>query len=147
MSEAERGGCSADWYLAARDFDSEGWNAEIYTEREPDEAGHWISVPVRVPATGRYRVILAGPGLEHLGPDGLACPFSWRFDDGEWSQVTDAIPTIRGVAGHSEAALSPLGEVALAAGEHAFRLRLAARRPYDGRYAMWFDAVVLEAAR
>ena len=142
--EAERGGRSAQWYLAQRDAQSEGLNVEIWSDQEPDEGGHQASVLVRALEAGRYRVHLLGPGLEHLGADGMVSPVSWRFDDGDAAMVAEPRATIRGIDGNAGAALSALGEVSLAAGEHVFHLRLLERRAHDGRYSLWFDALVLE---
>jgi len=53
-----------------------------------------------------------------------------------------------GLAGHSDADLSPLGVTELTEGEHVFRLRLQARRGHqDHHWSLWFDGSCSSACR
>jgi hypothetical protein len=142
--EAESGAASADWWVSERDWMSDGFIHEIWSDRDPDTLGHWAKVPFRVEKAGSHRVWFLGGSLErHVAEDPYDySPFSWRVDDAPAQRVAGGVPTVAGT--RIERGLSMLGVVDLAAGEHVFDLRLLARRATDNHWSLWFDGLVLE---
>jgi hypothetical protein len=141
--EAESGRWSKGWGNNPKGGFSGGRILEIWKDEEPDADGYWAELKFSVPSAGRYEFLFCGNVLSRLKPPRSLSPFTWRIDDGEEREAKDATPMLPSVAGAPEG-LSILGTVELKAGDHAFRLKLAARRDEpDKHYALWFDAIAL----
>jgi hypothetical protein len=153
--EAEAPGAqwSAGWVVTSN---ATGWSNQTYMNiwmaSEPvDPNGYWGIVPFSVETSGTYNIILAGSALSLLGPPAGTSPFQYNVDGGlngamtqvdAASQVTDLSAVIPGMPSGPSQLASP---ACLAAGNHKFYIKLTARRTmFDTRYAMWFDALVLQ---
>ena len=139
--EAERGSFHGGWRTTDHDLFSEGQGAFIFTNEEPDDEGHTVTLRFTVARPGRYRIFFAGDGLHKL-PVGVSA-FTWSVGGGEVHLASTERPTLLGIPGAS--GLSLLGTLELTEGEHGFRLRLTGRRTEAPKgYALWFDALILQ---
>ncbi|MCC7491499.1 MAG: hypothetical protein IT204_04090 [Fimbriimonadaceae bacterium] len=143
VAEAEDGRCSEGWGRHERPGFSGGKILELWSTTAPGPAGYWAEVTIEVPRAGRYEVIFAGNSLGRLKPPRSLSPLAWSCDGGPETICDDALPLLTDVTAVPEA-LAVLGQLALAAGPHTFRLRLTAPRDTpDQAWALWFDALAL----
>ena len=140
MFEADRGGRSADWYLAQREGHPRAERRDL--ERAGARRDGALDLG-SVARTGRYRAYALGAGLEHLARV-ASCRLHLAHRGGS-TVVSAADPTIAGGA---------LGRVALAprrgdagGGRGPVPAPPAGPPGYDERYSLWLDALVLEAVK
>lgn len=108
------------------------------TAADGDSDGHWLEVPVNVPAAGRYDLLIATADSRAWAAPRHMSPFAWSFD----AAPEQASSSFSNAAYDDD--LQTLGTVELKEGAHTFKLRLTGRREEpDTQYAFWIDLIVM----